>query len=69
MRNCVLGSGDLGGPVPAGPRLGTTDSVVIVIVITWASALVLCGMSAAAALELLGGAGLVGIHLLRQAQA
>jgi hypothetical protein len=71
MRNqpAPVPPGALGGPAATGRGLGTTEAVVIVIVITWATALVLCGMSAAAALELLAGAGVLGVHLLRQARA
>jgi hypothetical protein len=54
---------------PHRPRLGTAEGLVVVVVVTWAVVLVVRGMSAAAALELLGGAGLLGVRLVRQARA
>lgn len=57
-----------GDPAPA-RTLGLPESVIIVIVLTWATVLVVCGMSTSAALELLAGAGLLGIRLARQSGA
>ena len=68
-KKSLVTTGDLGAPVPVGPRLGATESLVIVVVIALASALVACGMSTVAALELLSGAGLLGVHVVRQARA
>lgn len=45
--------------------LGNPESVIVIIVITWATALVICGLSVEAAVELLTAASLVALRLLR----